>query len=99
MSNKSHFVSTAIALATLATVSIATAPAQAAEVICKTNGVEQGCVAAAAPVVVAPRAPVAATSITRVAYAAAAPVAVSHVGYTRVTPYGVRHVGTTRVWR
>jgi hypothetical protein len=96
MSNKSHFVSAAIALATLASVSIATVPAQAAEVVCKTNGVAQGCVAAAAPVVVAP---VAATSVTRVAYAATAPVAVSHVGYTRVTPYGVRHVGYTRGWR
>ena len=96
MSNKSHFVSAAIALATLASVSIATVPAQAAEVVCKTNGVAQGCVAAAAPVVVAP---VAATSVTRVAYAATAPVAVSHVGYTRVTPYGVRHVGYTRVRR
>ena len=99
MSKKSHSLSVAIVLATLATVSIATAPAQAAEVICKTNGVTQGCVAATAPVVVAPAAPIAAARVTRVAYAAAAPVAVSHVGYTRVTPYGVRHVGTTRVWR
>src|SRR5437667_6197836 len=96
MSKTSHSVSVAIVLATLATVSIATAPAQAAEVICKTNGAAQGCVAATAPV--APAAPVAAASVTRVAYAAA-PAAVSHVGYTRVTPYGVRHVGHTRVWR
>ena len=45
MSKTSHSVSVAIVLATLATVSIATAPAQAAEVICKTNGAAQGCVA------------------------------------------------------
>jgi hypothetical protein len=99
MSKKAHSLSVAIVLAALATVSIATAPAQAAEVVCKTNGVAQGCVAAAAPVVVAPAAPIAAASVTRVAYAAAAPAAVRHVGYTRVTPYGVRHVGYTRAWR
>jgi hypothetical protein len=97
MSKTAHSLSVAIVLATLATMSIAAAPAQAAEVICKTNGAAQGCVAAAAPVVVAPVAPIAAA--TRVAYAAAAPVAVGHVGYTRVTPYGVRHVGYTRVRR
>lgn len=93
----SRSLSVAIVLAALATLSIATAPAEAAEVVCKTNGVAQGCVAAAAPVVVAPAAPVAAA--TCVAYAAAAPAAVRHVGYTRMTPYDVRHVGYTRAWR
>lgn len=98
MTKKSHFVSGAIALATLAAVSFATAPANAA-VICKTAGVPQGCIVATAPVVVAP-APVATTTVARAAYIApAAPVAVAHAGYTRVTPYGVRHVGYTRVWR
>ncbi len=99
MTRNSQFVSAAFALATLATISFATAPAQAAEVICKTGGAAQGCVAATAPVIVAPAAPIAAASLTRAAYIAAAPAAVSHVGYTRVTPYGVRHVGYTRVWR
>jgi len=94
MSKTAHSLSVAIVLAALATVSIAAVPAQAAEVICKTNGAAQGCVTAAAPVVVAPVA-----AATRIAYAATAPVAVGHVGYTRVTPYGVRHVGYTRVWR
>src|SRR5713226_9250775 len=88
MSKKSHSLSVAIVLATLATVSIATAHGPAAQVISKSNGVRQGAVAASAPVVVAPAAPVAAARVSRVAYAAAAPVAVSHVGYTRVTPYG-----------
>ena len=100
MTKKSHFVSAAFALATLATVSFATAPAQAAEVACKTGGAVQGCVAAAtAPVIVAPAAPIAATTIAHAAYVAPAPVAVTHAGYTRMTPYGVRHVGYTRVWR
>jgi hypothetical protein len=95
--SKSHFVSAAFALATLATVSFATAPAQAAEIACKTGGAVQGCVAATtAPVVVAP---VATATVARAATIAPAPVAVGHVGYTRVTPYGVRHVGYTRVWR
>lgn len=114
MTQKSHFVSAAIALATLASVAFATAPAQAA-VICKTAGVPKGCIAATAPVIVAPAAPVATTTVTRAAYVAPAPVAtrtvaraayiapapvgVAHAGYTRVTPYGVRHVGYTRVWR
>jgi hypothetical protein len=89
MSKKSHFATAAIALATLATVSIASAPANAA-VICTA----QGCVAAApAPIV----APIATTTVAHVAYGA--PVGVTHAGYTRVTPYGVRHVGYTRVWR
>ena len=101
MTKKSHFVSAAFALATLASLSFATAPAQAAEVACKTGGAVQGCVAAtSAPVVVAPAAPVAtATVVTHAAYVAPAQVAVTHTGYTRVTPYGVRHVGYTRVWR
>jgi len=100
MTRKSHFVSAALALATLATVSFATAPAQAAEVACKTGGAMQGCVAATtAPVVVAPAAPVATATVARAAYIAPAPVGVSHAGYTRVTPYGVRHVGYTTVWR
>ena len=95
----SHFVSAAFALATLATVSFATAPAQAAEVACKTGGAVHGCVAATtAPVVVAPAARIATTTV-HAAYVAPAPVAVAHAGYTRVTPYGVRHVGYTRVWR
>jgi hypothetical protein len=94
----SHFVSAAFALATLASVSFATAPAQAAEVACKTGGAVQGCVAATTPVVVAP-APVTTTTVHAAYIAPAAPVAVTHAGYTRVTPYGVRHVGYTRVWR
>jgi len=90
----SHFVSAAFALATLASVSFATAPAQAAEVACKTGGAVQGCVAATTPVVVAP-APVTTTTVHAAYIAPAAPVAVTHAGYTRVTPYGVRHVGYT----
>jgi hypothetical protein len=88
---KSKIVSAAVAVtafATLATVSLTAAPAEAAVVYCKTAGVPQGCVVRTVPVVVAP-----------VRIAPVAPVAVRHVGYTRVTPYGVRHVGYTRVWR
>jgi len=91
MSNKSKWVSAAVAvtaLSTLATVSLTAAPAEAAVVYCKTAGVPQGCVVRTAPVVVAP-----------VRVAPIAPVTVRHVGYTRVTPYGVRHVGYTRVRR
>ena len=99
MTKSSHFASAAFALATLTTISFATAPALAAEVVCKTGGAAQGCIAATAPVVVAPAAPVATAAVARAAYIAPAPAAVSHVGYTRVTPYGVRHVGYTRVWR
>jgi hypothetical protein len=96
MSNKSKWVSVAVALAafsTLATVSLTAAPAEAAVVYCKTAGVPQGCVVrpTVAPVVVAPVAPVARVGV--------APVGVRHVGYTRVTPYGVRHVGYTRALR
>ena len=50
MSNKSKWVSAAVALtalSTLATVSLTAAPAEAAVVYCKTAGVPQGCVAAA----------------------------------------------------
>ena len=99
MSNKSKWMSAAIALtafSTLAAVSLTAPPAEAAVVYCKTAGVPQGCVVRTAPVVVAPVAPVAAVRVTRVGYA---PVTVRHVGYTRVTPYGVRHVGYTRVRR
>ena len=99
MIRTSHFVSAAFALATLETVSFAAAPAQAAEVACKTVGAVHGCVAATtAPVVVAPAARIATTTV-HAAYVAPAPAAVTHTGYTRVTPYGVRHVGYTRVWR
>jgi len=94
MTKTSHFVSAAFALATLASISFATAPAQAAEVACKTGGAVQGCaVATTAP------APVTTTTVHAAYIVPAAPVAVTHTGYTRVTPYGVRHVGTTRVWR
>jgi len=92
--SKSRFVGAAIAFAVLSTASLASMPANAAAVYCKTAGVPQGCVVRPTPVVVAP------IATTRIAYAnVTAPVAVRHVGYTRVTPYGVRHVGYTRVWR
>lgn len=95
MTQKSRFVTAAIALTALTAVSFAAAPANAAVVYCKTAGIPQGCVVRPAPVVVAP--------VARVGYAYdyryRAPVTVHHVGYTRVTPYGVRHVGHTRVWR
>jgi N-methylhydantoinase B/oxoprolinase/acetone carboxylase alpha subunit len=86
--SKSKTFSAALAAVfmSVAAASLATTPANAAAVYCKTAGVPQGCIVrptTPAPVVVAP----------------AAPVAVKHVGYTRVTPYGVRHVGYTRVWR
>jgi hypothetical protein len=87
-------------LTTVAATSLATAPAQAAVVYCKTAGVPKGCVfrpTVPAPIVAAPVAPIAAARVTRIGYAA--PVRVAHAGYTRVTPYGVRHVGVTRVWR
>ena len=92
--SKSRTLGAAIALAVLSTAALATAPADAAVVYCKTAGVPQGCVARTTPVVVAPvvRRPVVAPVVR-------APVAVGHVGYTRVTPYGVRHVGYTRVVR
>jgi hypothetical protein len=98
MTRTSHFSIAAIALATLAAASFATAPANAA-VICKTAGVPQGCIAATAPVFVTPAAPATTTTVTHAAYIAPTPAAVTHAGYTRVTPYGVRHVGYTRVWR
>ena len=88
--SKSKTFSTAVAavLLSVAAASLATTPANAA-VVCKTAGVPQGCVVAptAAPVVVAPAAPVAAASVTRVGYYGryyGGPVAVKHVGYTRV---------------
>ena len=101
MTQKSRFVTAAIALTALTAVSFAAAPANAAVVYCKTAGIPQGCVVRPAPVVVAPVAPVVVAPVARVGYAYGyrAPVTVHHVGYTRVTPYGVRHVGYTRVWR
>ena len=115
MTNNSRFVSAAIALATLAGVSFATLPAQAA-VICKAGVVARGCIATTAPVIIKPAAPVATTTtvaraayvapapvatttVARAAYVRPAPVAVTHAGVTRVTPNGVAHAGVTRVWR
>jgi len=113
MTKNSRFVSAAIALATLAGVSFATLPAQAA-VICKAGVVARGCVATTAPVIVAPApvatttvtraavvapAPVATTTVARAAYIRPAPATVTHAGVTRVTPNGVAHAGVTRVRR
>jgi hypothetical protein len=86
MLNKSKWVSAAVALTALSTLSLGAAPAEAAAVYCKTVGVPQGCIVRPTGPVVRPIYPV-------------APVTVRHVGYTRVTPYGVRHVGYTRVRR
>ena len=86
----------AITFAVLTTVALASAPANAAVVYCKTAGVPQGCVVRTAPVVVAPVVrprPVVVAPVRR------STVAVGHVGYTRVTPYGVVHAGATRVVR
>jgi hypothetical protein len=99
--SKSYSAALAAVFMSVAAASLATTPANAAAVYCKTAGVPQGCVVRpVAPVVVAP---VAAASVTRVGYTRVGyyggPVAIHHVGYTRVTPYGVRHVGYTRVWR
>jgi len=95
--SKSHTLGAAIAFAVLSTAALATVPANAAVVYCKTAGVPQGCVMRTAPVVVAPVVrPVA--PIARAAVVAPG-ATVRHVGYTRVTPYGVRHVGYTRVRR
>ena len=74
MIKNSRFVSAALALATLAGVSFATMPAQAA-VICKAGGMVRGCVAATKPVIIAPAAPVATTTVTRAAVVAPAPAA------------------------
>jgi hypothetical protein len=96
MLNKSKWMSAAVALtalSTLAAVSLAAAPAEAAIVYCKTAGVPQGCIVRTAPVV-RPVVPV-----VRPIYRPVAGVGVTHVGVTRVTPYGVRHVGYTRVRR
>ena len=96
MLNKSKWMSAAVALtalSTLAAVSLAAAPAEAAIVYCKTAGVPQGCIVRPTGPVVRPVVPV-----VRPVYRGG-PVAVRHVGYTRVTPYGVRHVGYTRVRR
>jgi hypothetical protein len=102
--SKSFSAVLATVFMSVAAASLASAPANAAAVYCKTAGVPQGCIVrpTPAPVVVAPAAPVAAASVTRVGYYGryyGGPVAVHHVGYTRLTPYGVRHVGYTRVWR
>jgi hypothetical protein len=95
--SKSRFLGAAIASAILSTAALASAPANAAVVYCKTAGVPQGCVMRTQPVVVAPVVrPIA--PIYRAAVIAP-PATIRHVGYTRVTPYGVRHVGYTRVWR
>ncbi len=94
---QSRSLGAAIAFAVLSTAALATAPANAAVVYCKTAGVPQGCVVRTAPVVVAPVVrprPVVVAPVVR-----SAPVAVGHVGVTRVTPYGVKHVGVTRVVR
>ena len=104
MSTKSKWMSAAVALTaltTLALVSLAAAPAEAAAVYCKTAGVPQGCIVrpTVAPAVIVRPAPVAAVGVVHVGYTRVAPVSVAHVGYTRVTPYGVRHVGYTRVRR
>ncbi len=100
--SKSRTLSAAVAaiFMSVAAASLATTPANAAAVYCKTAGVPQGCIVrpTPAPVVVAPAAAIATASVARVGYYGG-PVAVRHVGYTRVTPYGVRHVGYTRVWR
>jgi hypothetical protein len=96
MLNKSKWMSAAVALtalSTLAAVSLAAAPAEAAVIYCKTAGVPQGCIVRTAPVV-RPVVPV-----VRPIYRPVAGVGVTHVGYTRMTPYGVRHVGYTRVRR
>jgi hypothetical protein len=95
--SKSRFLGAAIASAILSTAALASAPANAAVVYCKTAGVPQGCVMRTQPVVVAP----VVRTIAPIYRAAviAPPATVRHVGYTRVTPYGVRHVGYTRVWR
>lgn len=102
MSTKSKSLSAAVAAVfmTVAAASLATTPANAAVVYCKTAGVPQGCVVRPTParVVVVPAPRVAAVGVARVGYYRG-PAAVRHVGYTRVTPYGVRHVGYTRVWR
>jgi hypothetical protein len=95
--SKSRFLGAAIATAILSTAALATAPANAAVVACKTAGVPQGCVVRTQPVVVTPVVrPIA--PIYRAAVIAPA-ATVRHVGYTRVTPWGIRHVGWTRVWR
>ena len=97
--SKSRTLGAAVAFAVLTTAALASAPADAAVVYCKTAGVPQGCVVRTAPVVVAPVVrPVAPVRVARVGYYGG-PVTVRHVGYTRVTPYGVRHVGYTRVRR
>jgi hypothetical protein len=94
--SKSRFLGAAIASAILGTAALASAPANAAVVACKSAGVPQGCIVRTQPVVVAPVVrPIA--PIYRAAVIP--PAAIGHVGYTRITPYGVRHVGYTRVWR
>jgi hypothetical protein len=94
--SKSRTLGAAIAFAVLSTAALATVPANAAVVYCKTAGLPQGCVVRTAPVVVAPVVrprPVVVAPVRR------STVAVGHVGYTRVTPNGVVHAGATRVVR
>ena len=102
--SKSRTLGAAVAFAVLTTAALASAPADAAVVYCKTAGVPQGCVVRTAPVVVAPvvRRPVVAPVVRPRPVVVApdrGPTAVGHVGYTRVTPRGVTHVGRTRVVR
>lgn len=52
--SKSRSLGSAVALAVLSTAALASAPAKAAVVYCKTAGVPQGCVVRPTPVVVAP---------------------------------------------
>ena len=100
LESKSFGAALAAVFISVAAAALATTPANAAAVTCKTAGEPQGCIVrpTPAPVIVAPAAPVATASVARVGYYGG-PVAIKHVGYTRVTPYGVRHVGYTRVWR
>jgi hypothetical protein len=61
----------------------------------------KGCIAATAPVIITPAAPVATTTtVTRAAYVAPAPIArttIARAAYYRPAPVGVTHAGVTRV--
>jgi hypothetical protein len=98
--SKSRSLGAAIAFAVLTTAALA-APANAAVVACKTDGVPKGCVVRAAPVVVTPVvrpiAPVVVTPVVRPIPPAAAAVRVTRVGYAVGGPVVVRHAGYTRV--
>ena len=78
--SKSFSAALAAVFMSVAAASLATTPANAAAVYCKSAGVPQGCIIRPTP---APVAPVAAASVTRVGYYGG-PVAIKHVGYTRV---------------